>query len=440
MTSFHDLGLSPALCEATKEKKWHEPSPVQQKAIPSVLEGRDVMAIAQTGSGKTGAFLLPILQRLTQEKGKSGFPLALILAPTRELALQIFDNVESFGNSVSKSGALLIGGVSPVHQIKALQSKPDILVATPGRLLDHIRQQNLSLDSIKYLVLDEADRMLDMGFWPDIKKILSLCPQKRQALLFSATLSDDIHLLSQSLLRKPVLIEIHANRDATSVNQTFFQVPTSEKALFLRDLIVDNGLDQVLVFTREKVSAAKLAAHLKKDGFTVDALHGDKTQAQRIRILETFKNHGLRVLVATDLASRGLDIKALPVVINYELPADPHDYIHRIGRTGRAGSAGLAYSLVGEKDLYRFQAIGSLLKKRLDLQTPEKFKDYFENIQSREQKQRESDNQKGLKKSGRDRKSKPSRSPRKDFKKDVSDREKKSSIQKDSFEYLLPDF
>lgn len=440
MTSFHDLGLSFALCEAVKNKKWHEPSAVQQKAIPSVLEGRDVMAIAQTGSGKTGAFLLPILQKLAQEKGKSSIPLALILAPTRELALQIFENVDYFAKSVSKSGALLIGGVSPVHQIKALQSKPDILVATPGRLLDHIRQQNLSLDSIKYLVLDEADRMLDMGFWPDIKKILSHCSQKRQALLFSATLSDDIHLLSQSLLRKPVLIEINANRDATSVNQTFFQVPTSGKALFLRDLIVDNGLEQVLVFTREKASAAKLAAHLKKDGFTVDALHGDKTQAQRIRILETFKNHGLRVLVATDLASRGLDIKALPVVINYELPTDPHDYIHRIGRTGRAGSAGLAYSLVGEKDLYRFQAIGSLLKKRPDLQTPEKFKDYFENIQSREQKQRESDNQKGLQKSMHDRKSKPSRSPRKDFKKDVSDRENKSSIQKDSFEYLMPDF
>lgn len=440
MTSFHDLGLSPALCEAVKNKQWQEPSPVQQKAIPSVLEGRDVMAIAQTGSGKTGAFLLPILQRLDQEKGTSGFPLALILAPTRELALQIFENVDYFAKSVSKSGALLIGGVSPVHQMKALQSKPDILVATPGRLLDHIRQQNLSLDSIQYLVLDEADRMLDMGFWPDIKKILSLSSQKRQALLFSATLSDDIHLLSQSLLRKPVLIEINANRDAASVNQTFFQVPTSEKALFLRDLIVDNGLDQVLVFTREKTSAAKLAAHLKKDGFTVEALHGDKTQAQRIRILEAFKNRALRVLVATDLASRGLDIKALPVVINYELPADPHDYIHRIGRTGRAGSAGLAYSLVGEKDLYRFQAIESLLKKRLDLQTPEKFKDYFENIQSREQKQRDSDNQNGLKKSVRDRKSKAFRSPRKDFKKDVSDRENKSSIQKDSFEYLMPDF
>lgn len=440
MTSFHDLGLSPVLCEAVKNKKWQEPSPVQQKAIPSVLEGRDVMAIAQTGSGKTGAFLLPILQRLAQERGKIDLPLALILAPTRELALQIFENVDYFAKSVSKSGALLIGGVSPVRQIHALQTKPEIIVATPGRLLDHIRQQNLSLDSIQYLVLDEADRMLDMGFWPDIKKILSLCSQKRQALLFSATLSDDIHLLSQSLLRKPVLIEINANRDATSVNQTFFQVPTSEKALFLRDLIVDNGLEQVLVFTREKVSAAKLSAHLKKDGFTVDALHGDKTQAQRIRILEAFKNRTLRVLVATDLASRGLDIKALPVVINYELPADPHDYIHRIGRTGRAGSAGLAYSLVGEKDLYRFQAIGSLLKKRLDLQTPEKFKDYFENIQSREQKQRESDNQKGLQKSVRDRKSKAFRSPRKDFKKDVSDREKKSSIQKDSFEYLMPDF
>ena len=440
MTSFHDLGLSPALCEAVKNKKWQEPSAVQQKAIPSVLEGRDVMAIAQTGSGKTGAFLLPILQRLTQEKGKSGFPLALILAPTRELALQIFENVEFFGNSVSKSGALLIGGVSPVRQIKALEAKPDIIVATPGRLLDHIRQENLSLASIDYLVLDEADRMLDMGFWPDIKKILSLCSQKRQSLLFSATLSDDIHLLSQSLLQKPVLIEIHANRDAASVNQTFFQVPSSEKALFLRDLVVDNGLEQVLVFTREKASAAKLAAHLKKDGFTVDALHGDKTQAQRLRILEAFKNHGLRILVATDLASRGLDIKELPVVINYELPADPHDYIHRIGRTGRAGSVGRAYSLVGEKDLYRFRSIESLLKRKLNLETPEKFKVYFETLQSRAPERTDSDDQKALKKAMPHQKSKTTRCPQKDFKKDRSAREKKSSIQKDSFEYLMPDF
>lgn len=440
MTSFHDLGLSFALCEAVKNKKWHEPSAVQQKAIPSVLEGRDVMAIAQTGSGKTGAFLLPILQRLTQEKGKSGFPLALILAPTRELALQIFENVEFFGNSVSKSGALLIGGVSPVRQIKALEAKPDIIVATPGRLLDHIRQENLSLASIDYLVLDEADRMLDMGFWPDIKKILSLCSQKRQSLLFSATLSDDIHLLSQSLLRKPVLIEINANRDAASVNQTFFQVPSSEKALFLRDLVVDNGLEQVLVFTREKASAAKLAAHLKKDGFTVDALHGDKTQAQRLRILEAFKNHGLRILVATDLASRGLDIKELPVVINYELPADPHDYIHRIGRTGRAGSVGRAYSLVGEKDLYRFRSIESLLKRKLNLETPEKFKVYFETLQSRAPERTDSDDQKALKKAMPHQKSKTTRCPQKDFKKDRSSREKKSSIEKDSFEYLMPDF
>ena len=379
MSSFSQLGLCPALSKKTRVLNWTEPTAIQQKAIPLVLAGRDVMAIAQTGSGKTGAFLLPILDRLTESAHFKG-PAALILAPTRELAIQINQNVETFAPALSLTGTLLIGGLSVLKQKEELEFNPDIVVATPGRLLDHVRQQSIDLSDVRYLVLDEADRMLDMGFLPDVKKILSLCPKNRQSLLFSATLSDDIHLLAQRFLNKPVLVEINANRDAQGIEQQVFRVPESEKPIFLRDLIVDNGLEQVLVFTRQKRTAAFLADHLKKDGFTVEALHGDKTQAARLRILEAFKKGALRVLVATDLASRGLDIKELPVVVNYELPQDAADYIHRIGRTGRAGSTGVAYSLFSEKEGYKLQAIEKLLKKRLTVSVLEAYEKYFSEV------------------------------------------------------------
>ena len=381
MSAFSQLGLSTAIDKKARSLNWTEPTPIQTKTMPLILKGRDLMAIAQTGSGKTGAFLLPILDRLPDCYHFKG-PAALVLAPTRELALQIDQNVKTFAPALSLSGALLIGGLSVLMQKEALATLPDIVVATPGRLLHHVRQKNIDLSDIRYLVLDEADRMLDMGFLPDIKKILSLCPPNRQSLLFSATLSDEIHLLAQTFLKRPALVEINANRDAEGIEQKLYRVPESEKSLFLRDLIVDNHLEQVLVFTRQKRSAALLADSLKKDGFSVEALHGDKTQAARLRILEAFKNRSLRVLVATDLASRGLDIKELPVVVNYELPQEAADYIHRIGRTGRAGSTGVAYSLLSEKEGYKLQTIEKLLKKRLSVSVPEAYEKYFSEVES----------------------------------------------------------
>lgn len=441
MSGFDELGIGLALFTKTKELGWEKPSTIQQKAIPVILAGRDLMAIAQTGSGKTGAFLLPILQRLSQNKSKQNQnPSVLILAPTRELAIQLHKNAEVFSEAVAKSACLLVGGLSVLTQKEALNLKPEIVVATPGRLLDHLRRNHLNLSGIQYLVLDEADRMLDMGFLPDIKNILTHCSEPRQSLLFSATLSDEIHLLAQKLLKRPILIEVNANRDAGSIEQKVFRVPEREKPTFLRDLIVDNSLDQVLVFIRQKESAAKLASHLKADGFKVEALHGDKTQARRTKILEAFKNHELRILVATDLASRGIDIKELPVVINYELPKDPHDYIHRIGRTGRAGEKGVAYSLVSEKDTYKLKAIETLIKRKLSLETPVIYKTYFE----KEDRVEDAPMAKSL---TRDSKPKRSVSKERTHKKDrkAFSGEKRSLKEKrntglDSFDYILPDF
>lgn len=443
MSGFLKLGIGSALLKKTQELGWETPSAIQEKAIPVILDGRDVMAIAETGSGKTGAFLLPILQSLSEEKShQTKKPSVLILAPTRELAIQLHQNAQIFAETLHKEACLLVGGLSVLTQKEALSQGPDIVVATPGRLLDHIRQKHVDLSAIRYLVLDEADRMLDMGFLPDLKKILACCPESRQSLLFSATLSDDIHLLAQKLLKRPILIEVNANRDAGSIDQKVFRVPESEKPLFLRDLIVDNGLDQVLVFTRQKESAAKLASHLKEDGFTVEALHGDKTQARRTKILESFKNHELRILVATDLASRGIDIKELPVVINYELPQDPHDYIHRIGRTGRAGEKGLAYSLVSEKDAYKLQAIEALIKRKLSVETPEIYQAYFEKgahqPESTQKPQikgsKESDSRKTSLKRRADKKDKRNPSNEKRTPKE------KLNAGLDSFDYILPDF
>lgn len=425
--AFAELGLSLAIVASVQEAQWHKPTEIQKKAIPLVLAGRDLLAIAQTGSGKTGAFLLPILDRIGQTLAGRQNPTVLILAPTRELALQLMQNVEFFAPAVDLSGALLIGGASTLVQKEALDAKPDIIVATPGRLLDHLRQKNLTLVDIDFLVLDEADRMLDMGFLPDIKRILSVCNEKRQSLLFSATLTDDIHLLAQKLLKKPRLIEINANRDVATVDQVFYQVPQSEKPHFLRDLIVDNGLEQVLVFSREKKSAGALASHLKEYGFSVEALHGDKTQAARLRAWEAFKAGRLRVLVATDLASRGLDVKELPVVINYELPADPHDYIHRIGRTGRAGAKGVAFSLVSGKDTFKFEALQKLLKKKLTLETPEIYRSYFEKNTSPKP-----DVQKREKLSAK-------AQPKQNREKKKSEDRKKKPVD-ESFDYIFPGF
>ena len=433
MNKFIELGLSVPLAKKAHIHGWHEPTMIQQKTLPAILQGRDLLAIAQTGSGKTGAFLLPILDSIGKKPALQS-PAALILAPTRELALQLFQNVEIFAPSLSLSGALLIGGVSILSQKEKLMDRPEIIVATPGRLLDHVKQKSVDLSGIRYLVLDEADRMLDMGFLPDIKKILSLCPTNRQSLLFSATLSDEIHLLAQKLLSKPVLVEINANRDVASIRQVVYRVPESEKPRFLRDLIVDNALEQVLVFTRQKRTAAFLADSLKKDGFTV------KTQTARLKIFQSFKDRRLRVLVATDLASRGLDIKELPVVVNYDLPLDPHDYIHRIGRTGRAGADGLAYSFASEKDGYRLGAIEKLLKKKLEVVTPETFEVFFESMDEKKKLKERSAQPLKVKKPAL----KSRRAPIKPFDK-THDKVKekrgaKKSTDMDSFDYILPEF
>ena len=442
MTGFLQMGLCSELFQKTQELGWRHPSEIQKKSIPQILAGRDVMVIAETGSGKTGAFLLPLLQKLNEEKQGGGLknPSVLVLAPTRELAIQLHKNAEEFSVCVAKSACLLVGGLSLLMQKEALSRHPDMIVATPGRLLDHVRQGNVELSGIRYLVLDEADRMLDMGFLPDIKKILFSCSGPRQSLLFSATLSDDIHVLAQRLLKRPVLIEVNANRDATNIDQKLFRIPESEKPLFLRDLIVDNKLDQVLVFTRQKESAAKLASHLKDDGFAVQALHGDKTQAQRSKILEAFKKHELRILVATDLASRGIDIKELPVVVNYELPQDPHDYIHRIGRTGRAGSDGVAYSLINERDAYKLRAIESLLKKKLPVVTPDIYKSFFENEPidgfASSQKLPKTVSQSRQ----RDSKNTLVRKKNYAFSKEKTRHKENLNTGKDSFDYILPEF
>ena len=442
MAKFSDFELPASLLDAIEAQGWSEPTPIQQKAIPIILKGRDLLAIAQTGSGKTGAFVLPILARLAQNRSllETKNPCVLILAPTRELALQLHQTVEMFAAPLGVKSALLIGGASEVVQKNALALSPNIVVATPGRLLDHCRRGNLTLKGIECLVLDEADRMLDMGFWPDIQKLLQLTADKKQSLLFSATLSDEIHLLAQKLLHKPLLVEINANRDAASIEQLFFKVPECEKPIFLRDLVVDNGLEQVLIFTRQKKTAGELAHHLKKDGFTVEALHGDKTQASRLRAWEAFKKGELRLLVATDLASRGLDIKELPVVINYELPADSHDYIHRIGRTGRAGAKGLAYSLVGEKELSKLRALESLLKKKLSVTTPERYQSYFDNesdsnspLRAKKWSGEAKSGKARLKTSARDR-------IRGRVGKANHPSQKKKTQAEDSFDYILPDF
>ncbi len=442
MAKFSDFELPASLLDAIEAQGWSEPTLIQQKAIPIILKGRDLLAIAQTGSGKTGAFVLPILASLSQNRSllETKNPCVLILAPTRELALQLRQTVEMFAAPLGIKSALLIGGASEVIQKKALALSPSIVVATPGRLLDHLRQGNLTLKGIQCLVLDEADRMLDMGFWPDIQKILQLTSDKKQSLLFSATLSDEIHLLAQKLLHKPLLVEINANRDAASIEQLFFKVPEREKPIFLRDLIVDNGLEQVLIFTRQKKTAGELAYHLKKDGFTVEALHGDKTQASRLRAWEAFKNGKLRLLVATDLASRGLDIKELPVVINYELPADSHDYIHRIGRTGRAGAKGLAYTLVGEKELFKLRALESLLKKKLTVTTPERYQSYFDN-ESDSNSPLRAKKWSGEAKSGKAREKAAARDRVQGRARRVNHPSQKKKTQAaDSFDYILPDF
>ncbi len=369
--SFASLGLSEEIVRAVTERGYTDPTPIQLQAIPAVLSGGDLLAGAQTGTGKTAGFVLPILHRLTDKavKGPSeGRPpiRALILTPTRELAAQVEESVREYGKYLKLNSMMMFGGVNINPQIQKLRSRVDILVATPGRLLDHAQQKTVDLSKVEILVLDEADRMLDMGFIRDIKKIMALIPKQRQTLLFSATFSDEIKTLADSLLNNPAMIEV-ARRNATAelISQKAYAVDRERKRELLTHLIKEHNWFQVLVFTRTKHAANRLAEQLDKDGIPAMAIHGNKSQAARTRALKEFKDGSLQVLVATDIAARGIDISELPHVVNFELPNVAEDYVHRIGRTGRAGSEGEALSLVCVDEHKLLADIAKLTKRDL---------------------------------------------------------------------------
>ena len=367
--SFSALGLSAELTRAVADRGYTQPTPVQAQAIPVILEGRDVLAGAQTGTGKTAGFALPLLQRLAASPGGAqARPIrALILTPTRELAAQVEESVRTYGRHLALRSALVFGGVGINPQIEALRRGVDILVATPGRLLDHVQQKTVNLSRVEILVLDEADRMLDMGFIHDIRRILALLPKQRQNLLFSATFSDEIRALSGSILRNPALVEV-ARRNAESelVSQRVHPVDQARKRELLAHLVTEGNWQQVLVFTRTKHGANRLAQQLVRSGVEADAIHGNKSQNHRTRVLKDFKNGRVRVLVATDIAARGLDIVELPHVVNFDLPHVPEDYVHRIGRTGRAGCEGEAISLVAAEEHPLLHAVERLLKRHIE--------------------------------------------------------------------------
>ncbi|HEY2682524.1 MAG TPA: DEAD/DEAH box helicase [Steroidobacteraceae bacterium] len=371
--TFSDLGLKPELLRAVADKGYDTPSPIQREAIPAVLEGRDVLAGAQTGTGKTAGFVLPILQRLTAQPATGRAPRALVLAPTRELAAQVAQSARDYAKHVKVRTYQVFGGVSINPQISALRAGCDLLVATPGRLLDLVQQRELDLSRIEVLVLDEADRMLDMGFIHDIRRVIKLLPANRQNLLFSATYSDDIRTLAERLLKNPLSIQVAPrNAPIELVEQRAYRVAKDQKRHLLVHLIKDGGWHQVLIFTRTKHGANRLTQQLVGAGIEAAAIHGNKSQAARVRALDMFKRSQITALVATEVAARGLDIKELPQVVNYELPNVPEDYVHRIGRTGRAGAAGQAISLVSSDESVFLRDIERLLKRSIPvLATPE---------------------------------------------------------------------
>ena len=368
--SFDTLGLSAELLRAISEQGYTEPTPIQRKAIPLILEGKDVMAGAQTGTGKTAGFTLPLLQRLSQRIPTNGRrPVrTLVLTPTRELAAQVGESIQTYGRHLPLRCAVVFGGVKINPQIDKLRRGVDILVATPGRLLDHVSQKTVDLSQVEILVLDEADRMLDMGFIHDIRKVLALLPANgaRQNLLFSATFSSEIKQLANRLLNNPELIEVaRRNTTADRIEQRVYPVDKLRKRELLSHMIGSHNWRQVLVFTRTKHGANRLAQQLEKDGLSATAIHGNKSQGARTRALAGFKGGQMRVLVATDIAARGLDIDQLPHVVNYELPNVAEDYVHRIGRTGRAGNEGEAISLVCVDELKLLRDIERLLKREI---------------------------------------------------------------------------
>ncbi|MFY0607109.1 MAG: DEAD/DEAH box helicase [Cyclobacteriaceae bacterium] len=373
--SFQNLGLSDALLKAVSKKGYTTPSPIQEKVIPVVLEERDVLASAQTGTGKTAGFSLPMIQLLSQKPVHGSRPVrALILTPTRELAAQVHEDVKTYSEFTDLRSSVIFGGVNANPQIRQLREGVDILIATPGRLLDLHNQRAVSLKLVQIFVLDEADRMLDMGFVRDIKKIMALIPEKRQSLLFSATFNKEIKALAKGILRNPVPVEATPeNTTAEKVNQKIYRVDKSAKTNMAIKLIKEGDWQQVLVFTRTKHGANKLVKKMISSGLAAAAIHGNKTQGARTKALAGFKDGNVRVLVATDIASRGLDIPLLPHVLNFELPNIPEDYVHRIGRTGRAGAGGEAISLVSLDEVEYVKGIEKLLGQRFNAEIREGF-------------------------------------------------------------------
>ncbi|HYC44649.1 MAG TPA: DEAD/DEAH box helicase [Burkholderiales bacterium] len=369
--SFASLKLIPELLRAVSDEGYETPTPIQAQAIPAILERRDIMGCAQTGTGKTAGFTLPLLQILAPHANSSPSPArhpvrALILTPTRELAAQVGESVQTYGKHLPLRSTIVYGGIDIAPQKKALHGGVEVLIATPGRLLDHLEQKTVNLSRVEILVLDEADRMLDMGFLPDIKRILAVLPKTRQNLLFSATFSEDIRRLAKELLRDPTMIEVaRRNAPADLVTHQMYEITGTRKRALLAHLIRSREMKQVLVFVRMKRDANRLARELVRDGINATAIHSDRSQAEREQALADFKSGRAGVLVATDIAARGLDIEQLPYVVNYELPYTPEDYVHRIGRTGRAGLPGEAISLVAHDELKLLAEIEKLLKRQI---------------------------------------------------------------------------
>lgn len=382
---FEELNLSDSILKAVTEKGYETPTPIQAKAIPAVLEGKDVMAAAQTGTGKTAGFVLPILERLAQgNRAQQNQVRVLILTPTRELAAQIQDNVETYGKYLALRSAVVFGGVKINPQMMKLRKGVDVLVATPGRLLDLYGQNAVKFRNLEVLVLDEADRMLDMGFIHDIRKIIAALPRNRQTLMFSATFSDDIRKLAKTLVRNPVEISVTPRNTAVkAIEHWISPVDKKQKSALLAHLIKENKWERVLVFSRTKHGANRLTGYLEGNKISAAAIHGNKSQNARTKALAAFKEGRIRVLVATDIAARGIDIDQLPQVVNFDLPNVPEDYIHRIGRTGRAGSTGQAISLVSADEFPQLADIERLLRKLLDRKVIEGFEPVHELPESR---------------------------------------------------------
>ncbi|WP_310383110.1 DEAD/DEAH box helicase [Roseateles sp.] len=370
---FDTLPLDAKLLRAVDDSGYTLMTPIQAKAIPIVLDGRDVMGAAQTGTGKTAAFSIPLLQRMLKHENASASPArhpvrALVLAPTRELADQVANNIKAYAKHTNLRVTVVFGGIDMKPQTAVLKGGVEVLIATPGRVLDHIEAKNCVLNQVEYVVLDEADRMLDIGFLPDLQRILSFLPKARQTLLFSATFSPEIKRLAQSYLQDPLLVEVaRPNATATNVEQVFYSVTDDEKRLAVTQTLRQRGIKQAIVFVNSKLGAARLARSFERDGLRTSALHGDKSQDERLKALEAFKAGEVDILVATDVAARGLDIADLPAVFNFDVPFNAEDYIHRIGRTGRAGASGVAVTLVTRSDARLMADLEKLLKRTIEL-------------------------------------------------------------------------